>query len=59
MHVVCFQFACKNVKTSPLSTRNVTDGAELSLQQACHPRGRWCGTKYPTYNNKRTLIVVL
>ena len=48
MHIVCIRFACKNVKTSPLSTRNVTDEAELSIQQACHPRGRWCGTKYPT-----------
>ena len=58
MHIVCIRFACKNMKTSPLSTRNVTDGAELSIQQACYPRGRWCVSKYPT-NNKRTLIVVL
>ena len=29
MHIVCIWFACKNVKTSHLSTRNVTDGAEL------------------------------
>ena len=28
MHIVCIRFACKNVETSPLSTRNVTDGAE-------------------------------
>ena len=29
MHWFAIQFACKNVKTSPLSTQFVTDGAEL------------------------------
>ena len=29
MHIVCIRFACKNMKTSPLSTRFVTDEAEL------------------------------
>jgi hypothetical protein len=29
MHIVCIRFACKNMKASPLSTRFVTDGAEL------------------------------
>ena len=28
MHIVYIWFACKNVKISPLSTQNVTDGAE-------------------------------